>query len=389
MAEQPSRMLNRLAVRMVLAVAIAAVAMAIYTIRLETSYQARALLMLAPMPFAQQDSAPDALPIDDDPGFGRMLLPKAKVLDALPMPDYKEILLSQEVLTKLNQACAEGDKAANRPVKQRSTDQLRRALDVRFKVHFQSLLKVEYQQVVELAVNDSNPAVAGDMANAWAEISVARIQELRQTTQASADAFLQQWRDEVWTQYETSRKALEALEAQSDPEGMKQRLMEMESSPWKWRKTDLALEIAKTEAEIAAAGDTPDKEKQVVLAGLRAQETALGAQASSHETELAALRAETARVSRELDEIKLKSDSQARAYEEVSLRVQTGRAAVESAVREFKIVSRATPPEEKTGPRRSMMVFAAMFLAAVAVPVHFFGMIALRRCVAALERESC
>ncbi len=45
-------------------------------------------------------------------------------------------------------------------------------------------------------------------------------------------------------------------------------------------------------------------------------------------------------------------------------------------------------PEEKSGPHRSLMIIAALFAAAVAVPVHFFGMLALRKYALALEKEA-
>jgi uncharacterized protein involved in exopolysaccharide biosynthesis len=52
---------------------------------------------------------------------------------------------------------------------------------------------------------------------------------------------------------------------------------------------------------------------------------------------------------------------------------------------DFHVAAKAVPPETKSAPPRSLIVLVAVFLASLAVPVHFFGMIALRRYLESLD----
>jgi len=100
------------------------------------------------------------------------------------------------------------------------------------------------------------------------------------------------------------------------------------------------------------------------------------------------LRTDLARVTRERDTLELKSETFEKTIREVGTSLQATKLAASDTLPEFKIAAQAVPPEEKVAPHRSLIVLVTVFLAAVAAPVHLFGMVALRRYAAQLDEEA-
>ena len=403
MAEKHSRMFLRLAVYIVLAATAAGGAATWYTRNLESTYQARTLLILAPMPIEQEDKILGNLTLVNEP-TRRVNFLKVKMLEALPMPDYKAILTSQDITARLRNVFQEQYQQAGVAAGGMTLERVARSIEVRSRIQLQTSDRVEYQRVVELVVTAKDPKVAAGVANAWAEMGIEMAERIRKTASEGAVEFMQKRYDEAWGQYEALQQQLETIEGQYNPEGMKQRLAEMESSftSNESRKSDLAIDIARLEGETGEmdkllatpektdAGELAARRAGAIseLAGLRAQRQAMEEESVRLQTALTSLRADVARVNGDQEKLRLKIDGQKKTVEELNLSLQAVRTVAEDPMREFKIVSRAVPPEEKSGPQRSLMILVAVVIAAIAAPVYFFGMIALRRYAALLDKEA-
>lgn len=398
MAEKHSRILLRLAVYIVLAAAAAAGAATWFTRGLQDSYQARTLLILAPMPLEQEDKILGNLALVNEPSR-RVNFLKVKMLEALPMPDYKAILTSEDMTTRLRDIFREQYQQTGVAPGSLTIEQVAHSIDVKSRVQLQSSDRIEYQRVIELTVTARNPKVAAGVANAWAELGIEMAERIRKTACEGAVEFLQKRYDEVWGQYEETRTKLETLEGQYNPDGMKQRLAELESTVTanESRQSDMVAEIARFEGELSVLTAAPEKDAEAEarrtgaaseLAGLRAQKTAMEGEVTRLKAELTTLRADAARVAHEQEALKLKVDGDTKTIEELNLSLQAVRTVASDAMREFKVVSRAVPPEEKNGPQRSLMILAATAIAAFAAPVYLFGMIALRRYAALLDKQA-
>lgn len=431
-----SRILTRLAVRMMAGVVLAGAIAAYLSFQLDNSYTARVLLILAPIPIKAQDVVPVNMNQVNEP-VEHLNYFKVGLMEALAMPDYKAILTSELIAENLRNKLKERYEAIGINADSLTIEKTIRSLDVKAKVHLQTMEKVEYQQIVELLLTAKDPQIAADIANIWAELSIDTAERMRTTAKTGAVEFLETRHKQLWDEYNAAAKELEALEAQSSEQDMQQRLAEMESTvtSYQLQRSQLLTELARLEAEAAELDkqlaqvqptvtlrkappeaaywllqDAKKDDSKVLvteevnplytelnskraqdveeLSGLKAQQTTIDQELKTLETQVSALRADLARVTREKKAFELKIESISKNIKELASTLEATRTAVQESVPEFKIASRAVPPEEKSGPHRSLMIIAAMFAAAVAVPVHFFGMLALRKYALTIEKEA-
>lgn len=367
MAKGGSRILIRLAILMVVA-ALAAWGAATYYVKgLQDTYRARTLLIHAPMPFAQKDDATDNVGVIFETARAVPFV-KVGMLESLPMPDYKLLLTSEEVLAKLRERMRRSYQEAGFEAGNLTLEGVSRSLEVRTKVHLQTIREIQYQQVLELLVTAKHPQVAADVANTWAELGIEIAERMRTIAREGAVEFVQRQYDAVWDEYQTAQKGIEALEREWNPEAMRQRLDALES-----RSTDAQLRLLGLASSEAS--------------GQRAEREAVEKEIEVLEPQIAALRADLARVIRERTDLDLQVKNYAKAIEDLSMSLQATKMAANHLFPEFKIASPAFPPEEKSGPRRSLIVMATVVLAAAMAPIVFFGWAALRRYVRTIEAE--
>ena len=224
-------------------------------------------------------------------------------------------------------------------------------------MHLQTPLEIQYQQIVELLVTAKNPKVAAEAANAWAEMGIEMAERMRTAAGKTTAAFLQERYDALWAEYAEICDRLEALDQRLHIPALEERLAEYE-------RAITRAQLRQWEHDEAAPREDTIQ--------------ALAASAS-------ALRAELARAKREREALEISIRAYTQQLDELGVSLHAARVAAADTVPEFKIASRALPPEERHAPRRSLYVVVAVFLAATAVPVHLFGMIALRRYAQSLE----
>ena len=435
MARKGSNVLTRLAVRMVLAVLIAGAAAAAFTLSLDDSYRARSLLILAPMPFEQEDRVPGNVRFLAAP-TGRGSFMQVEMLKSLPMPDYKLLLTSEAMASKLRDALRERYTAKGIDPGNLTIEKVQRSLDVRLKVHRATPQEVQYQQVLELLLTATDPTVAAEVANLWTEESIVLAERMRAAAREDAVGFIEAYLDKVYADLHAANATVEALVSEWGPETMAARLKATEETVTEYRlrqsrgKAEAArakAEIAELEKEIESMEPTlslrkalPDEAywlakdgqagKDGVLvteepnpayaelllrrsllagevAGMRAEQVAITEELALLASGNQVLRKDLARVTRERSELDLKVETLEKTVREVGTSLQATKLAASDKLPEFKIAAKAVPPEEKSAPHRSLIVLVTVFLAALAVPVHFFGMVALRRYAGELEAQ--
>ena len=438
MANQGSRILTRLAIRMVVVTLLAGIAAVVFTLQLDNSYRARGLLILAQMPFEQKDEVPGNATFLTEPAQ-RVNYTQVEMLEALPMPDYKLLLTSEEIAARLRDSLKQRYVDAGIDPGNLTIEEVQRSLEVRSKVHLTTLEEVKYQQVVELLLTANDPKIAADVMNEWMDVSIAMAERMRTVAREGAVEFVQERLDDVLAQLDEANGQVETLEGAWNAEAMAERLSAMETAAttYQLRTSELAFEIARCEAQFKqldteletvtptvslrkapteeaywlseALGKSEGAAKKVLVteepnpvytalvqqrAATTAESVGLRAERSAIESELTelgplvlALRKDLARVTRERSILDVKIKALKKTAEEAGITVQATRMATADFIPEFKIASQAVPPEEKSAPHRSLIVLVAMFLAAVAVPVHLFGMVALRRYARAIDAE--
>ena len=241
MGKGGSRILTKLAVRMVLAVVIAGGVSAWAVLQLDNSYRARSLLILAPMPFEQKDEVPGIV------GGGmelnqRVNFLQVEMLEALAMPDYRLLLTSEEMARQLRDKLVELYRARGIEPGRLTLEKVRRALEVRSQVHHETLEKVEYQQVVELMLEASDPGVAAEAANYWVELSIDLAERMRTIGREGAVQYVEDQLDEVWDQLDFANEQLARLEEEWNPDALAERLAALEaaSTSYDLRRSEIA-----------------------------------------------------------------------------------------------------------------------------------------------------
>lgn len=366
MALEGSRVIRSLFLRMILAGLVAGVAAVVFTLRLPDSYRARTLLIMAPLPFTNED-----LPVTQVDFYAEDPTPRPNwlrvgFLEPLPMPDYDLILTSDVLAAKVRERMEEIYRAQGHDV-HLTVEKVRRSMKVTVKIFKQTYQDIEYQRVVELTLAGLDPSVVAEAANYWAEQSIAMANEMRFAAQQGALEFFDRHIAETEALLEGERRAIETLRRDHNPEALARRL-----STYERELTRLELENARMEAESALPAQRAPLESQIGL--LR--------------TAAAELRVELAQAERNLANHTHKEKYYAAQLEELAMSQYAVRLQSGEITPEFKVVSPALVPEEKTGPWRSLIVLVAVFLAVLAVPVHFFSMYALRRYASQIEQAS-
>lgn len=424
MAGEGRRILTQLGVRMVLVTLVAGVAAALFAVRLDNSYRARVLLILAPMPLEQKDEVPGLVATNADPAR-RVSFVQSEILKPLPMPDYKLLLTSEAIAEKLRDFLRDRYVQAGIDPGNLTVEKVKRSLDIRSKVHIQTQLEVQYQQVVELLFTAADPRIAAEVCNEWARLGIQMAEEMRLIAREGAVDFFQQHLDDSKSQLVEQEKNVEKLDAGFNAGIMKTRLEDLESTVTarQVRRSQINSDIARLEAEVAQlTADLPNTpptltlkkassnpsdapvnleeanpvytaltERRMLaageLAGMRAENTALEQEIVQLEASTNTLRADLARVTREKAEFEQQIEILKKRVDELSMTLQSVQLSAANTEPAFKIASPASPPEEKVAPQRSLIVLVTVFLAGVAVPVHLFGMQALRRYAKSLDVE--
>ncbi len=405
MAKGGSRILTKLAVRMVLAVVIAGAVSAWAVLQLDNSYRARALLILAPMPFEQKDEVPGIVGSDLELNQ-RINFLQVEMLEALAMPDYRLLLTSEEMAAQLRDKLVELYTARGIDPGRLTIEKVQRALEVRSKVHHETLEKVEYQQVVEMLLDAKHPGVAAETANYWVELSIDLAERMRTIGREGAVQYVEDQLDEVWSQLEFANEQLARLEEEWNPDAMAERLAALEAASTEYglRRVESAARAAGLQARIELLGaeleEPPNDliartglmqqrtEAAAELAELRAERDALETEVGELAPRIAQLRADLARVRRQQKELELNVGTYEEIIDELQVTLKATQMAAADVIPQFKIAAPAVAPEEKSGPHRTLIVLVTVFLAAVAVPVHLFGMVALRRYARSVEAET-
>jgi uncharacterized protein involved in exopolysaccharide biosynthesis len=429
MPKHEQHLLRKLTIRMLMGALAAGLAAALFANRIEDTYQARVLLSLTYLRFDQKGMPPGTILLQDDL-VRRINYVQAEIMQPLTPQDYQRIFTGDEVVEKLRDAMRERYAAAGLDPGSLTLERVARSLDVVSKVEIQTTQQVKYHGIVELIVTEHDPGIAAEMANLWTAISLDTADRMRNAAREGTLGYLKQRYEETFAKREALSQEAEAIMRDWNPPGMRIRLADLESAVTQLRlkRTQLSLDSRRLEAEIAEieAALTLSAEKielrqgltdaaqrlseetmrrqdtgkmvvaetlnplhtdlsrlftnlQSELAGLRALADALVTEESGLQSETETLRENLARIDRTESDLRLELDAHARHTDVLTMTMHAVELAGANIVPECRIVSRAIPPEEKIAPQRGLIVIVAVFLAAIAVPVHFFGMIALRR----------
>ena len=401
MAKGGSSILTRLALLMVLVTLVAGIAAALFAMQLPNSYRARALLILAPQPFELKDEVPGSIGAIEEQ-HRRVSYMKVNELEALAMPDYALLFKSEEVVSKLRDRMRELYLAKDLDPGNLTLEKVRRGLDVETNIELTTVEDVVYQRVAEISLTAGDPVIAAELTNYWIELVIELAERMRATGSEKAVEVLQEQLDDTRALLDAARQKLEALDSAHNVQGLVERLERQEAAHTEFQidRTRLKMDLARAEGQLSAQSDQdsdPDSvreqraQQRLWMEGevpaKRAELAALDAALAESEAELAALRAQVAQLQRERADYILDIKNYEFHINENIISLRDAELISRDYGPEFKVASKALPPEEKVSPHRSLIVLVAMFLALVAVPVHLFGMHALRRYARALEEE--
>lgn len=392
MASQGARTIRSLVLRMILAAIVAGGAAAWFTTRLADSYRARVLLLMAPMPISYEK--PPTTQIDF---YGEECTPYPKFLrmgyfNPLPMPDYKTLLTSEEMARRVRDRMHEIYETRGLDAGGLSIERVRRCMDMQVRIFKQTQNELEYQQVVELLFTHTNPEIAAEAANFWSEECVTLAKEMRFIGREGVIEFFDKQIKETEGLLEQERTAIESAQKEIDVAALEARLADFEKAITEAELDQTALEaeagtlksqIAVAEATSPGGGGSLHSR----LAEMEFETGTLKARCAALEPRIAEMRQSLAAQRRLLERHEEKVAYFQKQLEELAMGQYAARLNAADVTPDFKIASPAFPPEEKSGPARSLIALVAVFLAVLAVPVHFVTMHALRRYAHSLERE--
>lgn len=407
MAAEGSRVLRAVLLWMVLSAVAAAGAAWWYTKGLPDQFRARALIVLAPMPINEPTQERSRTQVElftteetPAPRFLRM-----DYFKSLPMPDYKLILTSEEMARRVRDHMRELYAARGMDGAGLTISGVQGAMDVQVKIYQQTYDEVQYQQVVELLLNGREPEIVADAVNFWADESVVYANEMRFAGRQGLLELFDKQVAETQTLLDQEVQAAAEIVKQGDPAEIQGRITAAEHQLKKLggAVTHVTEAIAGAEGRIGffeseQARAASDSESSADLAealrdaraekvSYQAQQELLSKEIPEREAALAALHAQMAEQKRLCDAHTSKIAVYRQQLEELEMGRYAARFAAAEATPEFKIVSRAPTPEGPTGPHRSLMVLVAIVLACGAAPVCYFGLYALRKYAAAIERD--
>ncbi|MFP4501969.1 MAG: hypothetical protein ACLFTT_13285 [Candidatus Hydrogenedentota bacterium] len=380
MAADGSRIVRSLFLRMVVVGIIAGAAAVVFTLRLPDSYRARALLIQAPMPFDDE-----AAPVTQVDFYGEDPTPRPNwlrvgYLESLPMPDYQMILMSDELVAEVRDHIEALHEERGAEISL-TMEKVKRSMEVNTKIFMQTYEEVEYQRVIELLLSGHEPEIVGKAANFWAERSIALANEMRFVAKEGALEHLDEQIAYTEAMLEAERAAIAGVTREHRPESLERRLGKFEAE-----LTALQLERNDLEVMVASLEEASGSPEEGELPGTRRALKDVRARIERLSAEIGTLRPALAEVETALALHKHKVKYYETQLEELAMSQYATRLQSDDISPEFKFVSRALPPQEKSGPWRSLIVVVAVFLAVLAVPVHFFTMHALRRYACQLEQ---
>ena len=353
MARSGSRILWSLFLRLVVATGLAGAAAWWYTGDTPERYRARALLVLAPLPFEELDERTNPIALVPDAAqLGNNV--RVDLVETMPMPDYGLLLTSEEVAAQVRDHVIELYAEADMDRSGLTLEQVQGAMDVRTQLFAQTAREVLYQDVVELLYTADTPEIAAAATNFWAEAAIEMTARVAGVARRDAAAFLGERLDAAHAELGETRAAIEALHAAHYLPGIEEELD--------------ALYAARAGLRARAATD---------------EEAA--AQRAALDAPIQALQATLAEQTQRLDALELRREAQARHVQNLELSHAAARLAAANTAPDLKLAMRAVPPQQGLAYDRMLLVLAVMLVAAAAVPVHFFGMVALRRYAAQIE----
>ncbi len=333
MARSGSRILWSLFLRLVVVTALAGAAAWWYTSDTPERFRARALLVLAPLPFEEVDerTSPIAF-VPDTAQLGNQV--RVHLVETMPMPDYRLLLTSEEVAAQVRDHLIDLYAQAGLDRSGLTLEQVQGAMDVRTQLFAQTAHEVLYQDVVELLYTADTPEIAAAATNFLARRDAAK--------------FLGERLDAAHAELAETRAAIQALHAAYYLPGIEEELE--------------ALYAARAQDEEAATAGP-----------------------ASRDARIEELRATLAEQTQRLDALDLRREVQARHVQNLEMSHAAARLAAANTAPDLKLAMRAVPPQQGLAYDRMLLVLAVMLVAAAAVPVHFFGMVALRRYAAQIE----
>lgn len=392
MALQGARTIRSLVLRMVLAAIVAGGAAAWFTTRLADSYRARVLLLMAPMPISYEKPPTTQIDFYGDEGTPYPKFLRMGYFNPLPMPDYKTLLTSEEMARRVRDRMRAIYEAHGLNAGGLSIERVRRSMDMQVRIFKQTQNELEYQQVVELLFTHTDPEIAAEAANFWSEEGVKLAKEMRFIGRDGVLDFFDKQIKETEGLLEQERTAIETAQNEMGVAALEARLAAFEEAVTQAQLNEAALDaemaelnarIERFEAQTPGSGDALRSE----LAEKAKEAGNLEAVQASLEPRIAEMRSSLAAQRRLLDRHEEKVAYYQKQLEELAMGQYAARLNTADVTPDFKIASPAFPPEEKTGPMRSLIVLVAVFLAVLAVPVHFVTMHALRRYAQSFERE--
>ncbi len=401
MAKGGSTILTRLALRMVLVTLVAGIAAAVFAMQLPTSFRARALLILAPQPFELKDEVPGSIGAIETQ-HRRVSFMKVNELEVLAMPDYELLFQSEEIVAKLRDRMRELYLERNLDPGELTIEKVKRSLDVNTSIELTTVEEVVYQQVAELMLTSGDPVVSAELTNYWIELVIELAERMRAAGSENAVAILREQLEDSEALLDAARAKLEELDSKHNVRGLAERLARREAALTEFQidRTRLRMDLARAQGQLSAQADREDDSESMresraqqrmwmesEVPAKQAELEALDAALADLEAETAELRAQVAQFERERADYELEIKNLEFHINETVISLRDAELISRDLGPEFKIASRAVPPEEKVAPHRSLIVLVAVFLAAVAVPVHFFGMHALRRYARIIEEE--
>ena len=348
------RILWRIAARTLVAVIIITGIAWCHTRRLPDEYRATALLVLDTVPFEHQERSPGNL--SEAPGVQAATAQFLRTTPPHPisMPDYAAMLLCDEMMERLRPALRELRAAHGLGDSTPTRAQVRGALDTKPRVLLQTPYDLYYQHTLELRAVTSHPEVSAGLANAWAELGMDLINRLRRERLEKSGAYLAEQLDRLKEQRDRLIASIEAMEGMDGLQGLRREISILSRPRW-----PVGSDAMETETDTAS-------DKEARLEAANRQITTLNQRISRLSAERDLLNAQIHRLSEQHEETRL---------------------AMGNAGSVFKMVSPAYPPDHPSGPNRRITLLAALFMALVLGPAHFFFMRALRYYAPLLDEQ--
>ncbi|MCL4216086.1 MAG: hypothetical protein KJ052_03640 [Candidatus Hydrogenedentes bacterium] len=416
----PDNVLVKLLARTLVVGFLAAACTAVFSLTLSNTYQAVATVLLAPLPI----SAPEA---------NEQVNPATQVGFLMSKPlavlDYELLLTNDEIVEELRDLVVRKRDELELPEAEIKFEDVRSMMKIQTRILKQTVYDVVYQPVIELKFESESPEIAADAVNEWSRLAIELSSELAKKSQEGLEEFLALRLNEKTAELETVDQGIEELDAEMVIEDWRMRLNQLEGmatslqmdrstlatqiAETRGQVTELETQLAKVPQKITVRRALPEEaywlleaqekptdtskvfeSEEINQSYLQIQNAASQAQSALQgsldklaetETQLAvllpeidALRERIATHERLRAAAVRKQAALSQQYEQLVLNYGAAQIAKAKVAPDLKLVSKASVPEEKTGPHRSLFVMAAFILGLLIVPVHFFVLSMLR-----------